>query len=235
MMVLIALTSAYVLDYTRRLFHQVDALSERRSELARQLISMQESMFRSISRELHDDFGQILTAIGVMLSRAERRPESIDRSDLREIQEIVQSTLDKVRSLSHALHPVVLDEVGFESALDVYLPGFKKQTGIDIRYEKDGASRELDREVTIHLYRVMQEALNNVARHSKSQTAAVRLRYLPEAVVLEVEDAGVGFAEDGKQGLGLVSMRERAELVNGRVEFLPREGGGTLVRMTVPG
>jgi signal transduction histidine kinase len=238
MLILIVATSLYLVQYNRRMFEQVAELSQRRSELAQQLIGMQESTFRSISRELHDDFGQILTAVGVMLQRTERRAPGIPdalRLGLREIQEVVQATLEKVRSLSLALHPVVLDEAGLESALDVYLPGFEKQTGIEIQYEKSGPSRELDRNVAIHVYRVLQEALSNIARHSKSARAVVRLRFLPESVVLEVEDAGVGFG-GGKerQGMGLVSMRERAELVNGRVEFIEREAGGVLVRLTVP-
>jgi signal transduction histidine kinase len=268
MLVLISLTSLYLVQSNRRMFLQVAAISERRSELAQQLISMQENTFRSIARELHDDFGQILTAIGVMLQRAGKRPAGQperDRAhlrpaghppgpvldlpatragqeaatpecdpDLREVQEIVQATLEKVRTLSHALHPAALEELGFESAIDQYLPGFERQTGIAIRYEKVGISREVDRGVAIHLYRVMQEALNNAARHSKSTRASVRLRYLPEAVVLEVEDDGVGFGSREKPGMGLVSMRERAEMVNGRVEFLDRNGGGALVRLTVP-
>ncbi len=173
MLVVIVLTSLYLVQYNRRLFKQVAALSERRSELAQQLISMQENTFRSISLELHDDFGQILTAIGAMLQRADRKA-----GDLLEVREIVQTTLEKVRSLSHALHPMVLDEAGLESAVDAYLPAFEKQTGIEVRYEKTGQGRELDRELSIHLYRVMQEALNNVARHSNSKSAAVRLRFL---------------------------------------------------------
>jgi len=237
MLVAIMLTSLYLVQYIRRLFERVAALSERRSELAQQLISMQESTFRSISRELHDEFGQILTAIGAMLQRTARRDYAEDergRAELREIQEIVQATLEKVRTLSHALHPVALDEAGFESALDAYLPRYEKQTGIAIHYEKDGVSREVDRGLAIHLYRVMQEALNNVARHSKSPTAAVRLRFLTDSVVLEVEDHGVGFGNREGRGMGLVSMRERAEMVNGRVEFLDREGGGAIVRLTAP-
>jgi signal transduction histidine kinase len=211
-------------------------LSQRRSELAQQLISMQEDTFRSISRELHDEFGQILTAIGAMLQRAGRAsPENASlRAELLEVREIVQCTLDRVRSLSHSLHPVMLDETGFENAVDVYLPDFGKQTGIEIQYKKTGPSRELDRTVSIHLYRVLQEALNNVVRHSGSAHAAVRLRFVPAAVVLEVEDAGVGFRDMDRQGMGLISMRERAELVNGHIEFLEREGGGALVRITVP-
>jgi two-component system sensor histidine kinase DegS len=119
-------------------------------------------------------------------------------------------------------------------AVDQYLPDFERQTGIVIQYEKSGVSRELDRSVAIHLYRVMQEALNNAARHSKSPRASVRLRFLAEVVVLEVEDEGVGFGNRERPGMGLVSMRERAEMVKGSVEFLDRTGGGALVRLTVP-
>jgi predicted dehydrogenase len=99
--------------------------------------------------------------------------------------------------------------------------------------------QRVDGQIAIHLFRVLQEALNNVARHSKSTHAAVRLRYLPDAVVLEVEDEGVGFGKTfgnagERHGMGLVSMRERAGLVNGRLELLERSGGGALVRLTVP-
>ncbi|MCU1232619.1 MAG: integral rane sensor signal transduction histidine kinase [Candidatus Solibacter sp.] len=236
MLVLILLTGLYLVHSNRVLFQEVADLSARRSELAQQLIAMQENTFSSISRDLHDDFGQILTAIGVMLQRTTRLsagPEAVS-ADLREVQEIVQSTLDKVRTLSHALHPVILDEIGFEGALEQYLPGFQKQTGIEVRYEKSGTEHELDRGVAIHLYRVMQEALNNIARHSQSKHAEVRLRYQPESVVLEVQDHGVGFGNSPAHGLGLVSMRERAGLVNGRLDLESGSTGGALVRFTVP-
>ena len=233
MLVFIALTGLYIAHSNRLLFQQVADLSERRSELAQQLISMQESAFASISRELHDDFGQILTALGAMLQRAARRAPDI-AGELQEVREIVQSTLEKVRALSHALHPVVLDEAGLESALDVYLPAFERQNGIAIRYEKTGASRELDRDISIHLYRVTQEALTNVARHSGAKNAAVRLAFEPDRVTLEVEDDGAGFGPQHGRGMGLISMRERAEMLNGKIEFLPGRAGGALVRMTAP-
>jgi signal transduction histidine kinase len=237
-LIVVVLTSIYLFVYNRNMFDHVEELSNLRSELAQQLITTQENTFRSLSRELHDDFGQILTAIGAMLARAQRRTPAeagADKQDLREIQEVTQSTLEKVRSLSQSLHPVILEDAGFEGAIDVYLPTFEKQTGITVQYEKSGTSRELDRAVATHLYRVLQEALNNVVRHSKSPSAQVRLNYTQDEVVLEVEDRGVGLGKGGgRRGMGLVSMRERAELVNGRVEFLPAEGGGTLIRMTVP-
>ena len=146
-----------------------------------------------------------------------------------------QSTRENVRTLSQALHPVVLEQEGLESALDTYLPMFEKRTGIGIHYEKTGESRTVDALVAIHLYRVLQEALNNVARHSRSTHANVRLCFSPEAVVLEVEDDGIGFKQTtAVRGMGLVSMRERAEMMKGRIEFLGASGGGALVRLTVP-
>ncbi len=237
MLILILLTSLYLVHSNRRMFEEVALLSARRSELARQLISMQENAFRSISRELHDDFGQILTAIGVMLQRTARLPafesETL-RADLREVQTIVQETLDKVRTLSRALHPVILEEIGLEGALEQYLPAFEKQTGIPVGLEKSGESRELDRAIAIHLYRVMQEALNNIAKHSGCSRATVRLCYLAESVVLEVEDNGSGFGSSPGRGMGLVSMRERAELLHGRLDVESPGAGGVRVRLTIP-
>ncbi len=237
MLLLIALTSLYLVQGNRTLFRQVAELSDRRGELAQQLISMQENTFRSISRELHDEFGQILTAIGAMLRRAHKqasREGSPLLEQLTEVREIVQATLEKVRSLSHALHPVVLDETGLENAVDAYLPAFQKQTGIVVNYRKEGISRDLNQGLSIHLYRVLQEALNNVARHSGSKGASVKLQFREEEVVLEIEDEGVGFREMKKHGMGLISMRERVGLVNGRIEFVAKESGGALVRVTAP-
>src|SRR5262245_48405418 len=110
MLVVILATGLYLVHYNRRMFLQVAAISERRSELAQQLITIQENTFRYLSRELHDDFGQILTAIGAMLRRG-------TREDLQEVREIVQTALDKVRTLSRALHPVILEEHGLDAAL----------------------------------------------------------------------------------------------------------------------
>jgi len=238
MLVVIAGTSAYLLQYNRRLLNQVTALAERRSELTQQLISMQESTFRSISRELHDEFGQILTAVGAMLQRAHCRAGGADtelRAELREIHEVVQATLEKVRTLSQALHPVMLDEVGLESALDTYLPLFERRNGIAISFQKTGfGRRRVDGEIAVHVYRVLQETLNNVARHAGCSQAIVRLHQSPAQLVLEVEDHGIGFKGRKDGGMGLVSMRERAEILHGNIEFLEARNGGALVRLTVP-
>jgi len=236
-MVAIALTSLYLIRSNRQLFARLAALSEQRSELAQKLISTQESTLRYISRELHDEFGQILTAIGSMLRRADKHlPEGSPlRAELQEVREVTQKTLDNVRSLSQALHPVMLDESGLETTLDWYLPTVERQAGIDISYEKSGAPYPVNGNTAVHVYRVVQEALNNVARHSGARQAWVRLRFWPEALELEVEDHGKGFvAGQAKQGIGLVAMRERAELLGGVIEFAHPAEGGTLVRLKVP-
>jgi len=233
----ILFTSLYVIRWNRRLFAQLSVLSEQRSDLAQKLIATQESTLREISRELHDEFGQILTAVGSMLSRAgNHAPEgSALRADLREVAEIAQTTLANVRSLSQALHPVMLDETGLESTIDWYLPTVERQTGVDISYEKSGTPMALDGNVAVHVYRILQEALNNVTRHSEAREAWVRLRFLPETLELEVEDHGKGFSPQlARQGIGLVAMRERAELLKGSIEFLQPPQGGTLVRLRVP-
>jgi signal transduction histidine kinase len=236
-LVAILLTGLYSIRSNRQLFAQLAALSAQRSELAQKLISTQESTLRHVSRELHDEFGQILTAVGAMLSRAGNQvPEGSPlRAELREVAEIAQSTLDKVRSLSQALHPVMLDETGLESTLDWYLPVVERQAGIHISYEKSGAAYPVDGNAAIHVYRVVQEALNNVTRHSGAREAWVRLRYLPRKLELEVEDHGSGFlGQSVQKGIGLVAMRERAQLLGGAIEFIRPQPNGTLVRLTVP-
>jgi signal transduction histidine kinase len=233
----ILLTSLYLIRSNRQLFAQLAMLSEQRSELAQKLISTQESTLRHISRELHDEFGQILTAVGSMLTRARKHtPEDSPlHTELREVCEIAQNTLDRVRRLSQALHPVMLDESGLEATLDWYLPVVERQSDIHISYEKSGEPFHVDGNAAIHVYRVLQEALNNVTRHSGAKEAWVRLRFLPQMLEVEVEDHGKGFRpQKTNQGIGLVAMRERAELLSGKIAFTSPAQGGTLVRLRVP-
>ena len=239
-LITIVLTSGYLIRANRRLFDELASLSTQRSELARKLISMQEEVLRSISRELHDEFGQILTAIGAMLMRAARQPDlpPTFRESMQEVREITQSTLEKTRSLYQSLHPAILDDGGLEQAFAWYLPVFERQTGIKVQYQKTGPSPVVSDGVAIHVYRVLQESLNNLAKHSKSSLAWVRLEFSDGRLHLEVEDRGVGLPAGQKasarRGIGMVAMRERAELLRGKIEFLRPSEGGTLVRLDVP-
>ena len=233
----ILLTGFSMIRWNRRLFARMAELSDRRSELAQKLIATQESTLRYISRELHDEFGQILTAMGAMLGRAgTHAPEGSSlRTDLHEVRQIAQDTLDRVRTLSQALHPVMLDEVGLESTLDWYIPTVERQTGIAISYDKQGTPFPVEGSAAVQIYRILQEALNNVARHSGAKQVWVRLRFLPSALELEVEDHGKGFnGRPAKQGIGLVAMRERSELVGGQIVFSTPADGGTILHLSAP-
>jgi signal transduction histidine kinase len=233
----IVLTSAYLIRSNRRLFAALASLSEQRRELAQKMIAGEESTLRQISRELHDEFGQVLTAIGSMLKRAGRHvpADSGLHAELRETGEIAQATLDKVRTLSQTLHPSILDELGLESTIEWYISTADKQLGIAVVYEQTGTPVAVDPAVAIHVYRVLQEALNNAAKHSGTDRAWVRLRFTGGGLQLEVEDRGKGLDPAPRaRGLGIVSMRERAELAGGTIEFLRPRDRGTLVRLRVP-
>jgi signal transduction histidine kinase len=233
----IVITSLYLIRYNRRTFAHVAELSSQRSELAQKLISTQESTLRHISRELHDEFGQVLTAIGLMLRRAGNHMElnSLLRGDLQEVQQIAQSTLNNIRSLSQALHPVLLEEAGLESTLDWYIPTVERQTGLVLHYEKSGTPFSVETAAGVQIYRVVQEALNNVARHSGAKEAWIRLHFDRTELEMEVEDHGRGFAPlAGQPGIGLVAMRERAEILDGTLQVAPVESGGTRVHLRIP-
>ena len=233
----IVVTSLYLIRYNRQIFVHVGELSSQRSELAQKLIATQESTLRHISRELHDEFGQVLTAIGLMLRRAGNHMEENSplRGDLHEVQEIAQSTLNNIRSLSQALHPVLLEEAGLESTLDWYIPTVERQTGLVLHYEKSGAPYPVETAAGVQIYRVLQEALNNVARHSGAKEAWVRLRFSNVELELEVEDHGRGFSPGTDQpGIGLVAMRERAEILNGTLQVAPVETGGARLHLRIP-
>jgi len=233
----ILLTSLYLVRSNRRIFTELSALSRRRSELAQALISSQESTLRHISRELHDEFGQVLTAMGSLLGRARNHtPEDSPlRLELKEVCEIAQSTLDNIRRMSQALHPAILDEAGLESTLDWFLPTIERHSGIIVSYEKSGIPFPIDGSSSVHVYRILQEALNNVARHSGSNKVWVRLRFLDDALELDVEDHGKGFStKTVRHGIGLIAMRERAEILGGAVESLNPRDGGTLIRLRIP-
>ena len=235
----IVATTLYLVRSNRLLFARLAALSDERRELARTLMATRESTLREIARELHDDLGQLLTAMGSMLTRAARHLPSDAplRGELQEVTQIAQSALDNVRGLSQTLHPSILEELGLESAIVWYLGTVERQLGVTVRFECAGAARTVDDTSAIQIYRVLQEALSNVARHSGAREASVRLAFDADTLRLDVEDRGRGLEKrdaDGPHGLGLVAMRERAELLGGTLELIRPEHGGTLVRLTIP-
>jgi signal transduction histidine kinase len=236
-LITISATGASVIRFSRRIFERLETVSDERKELAGKVITVQEEVFRTLARELHDDFGQVLTALGAMLQRAKSRiPEdSPAQADLKEIREVTVTTLERVRLMSQMLHPPVLDDHGLEKSIEWYLKQFQKQSGLVVHYEKIGNGPWIGDQVAIHVYRILQEALNNVLRHAKSSEVWVKAEYTPSQLRLTVEDHGVGMpVSQPRRGIGLISMRERAGLLGGVLEFANPAAGGVRVTLMVP-
>jgi signal transduction histidine kinase len=238
-MLAIAATSLYLIYWNRKFFWQLESLSRQRRVLAARLISVQEEVLRSVSRELHDEFGQILTAVGAMLARAERKGIPADsplRTELSEVREITHGTLEKIRSLSQMLHPAVIDDYGLAKAVDWYAEVFQRQTGIETTASISGVPVRITGQAAIHCFRIVQEALNNAAKHSGTKRAEISMVFGTAEVRVSVRDFGHGMPPHKArgEGLGLIAMRERAELVGGRLEIVSSVEGGTTVTVWMP-
>lgn len=234
---LIAITGVGLIRANRDVFARVASLAQERRDLAQQLIASQESTLRSISRDLHDEFGQILTAVGALLRRAGRHaPSSAFESEVQEVSGVVQGTLEKIRSLSQSLQPVILEEQGLLAAIQWHLVTFERHTGVEVDAHLPDHAVELPAEKAIHVYRILQEALNNVVRHAGVNQAAVRLEASDAMLRLVVEDQGKGIRVNAPAGVGLSAMRERAELVGGSILIgsATANGTGTRIVLEVP-
>ena len=237
----ILVTSLYLIYSNRKIFEQLESLSRQRRVLAARLITVQEEVLRSVSRELHDEFGQILTAVGAMLGRAERKggipSDSPLRTELSEVREITHNTLEKIRSLSQMLHPAVIDDYGLAKALEWYTEIFQRQTGIQTKTVVHGTPVRITGQPAIHCFRIVQEALNNAAKHSGSNSTEVELLFAADTLTVNIKDFGQGMTQHKSplgRGLGLIAMRERAELLGGNLEINSIPNAGTTVTLTVP-
>jgi signal transduction histidine kinase len=184
------------LRYNLRTQRELERLSAERGDLARAMIGMQESILSSVSRELHDDFGQILTAVNTTLHRVGRSPLLTENHSLREqieeTREATREALERVRDLSQTLHPALLKTHGLSGATERYLATFQRQSGIGAHSENLELLHLVPRQQAIHVYRIIQEALSNVARHSKASSVWLRASIDDDALTLEIEDDGVG-------------------------------------------
>ena len=226
-----------------QLLGQLKTQSEQLRKLSWKLIEVQEETLRQVARDLHDEFGQILTAIGVMLGRAGQKgldKDSVFVQDVHKVKKIVEDTLQTVRDSSQIFRPAILDDFGLEQTLDWFAKQFSRQTGVTVHFQREMVDSFFPGEDAIHLYRIVQEALNNVARHSKAQEAWVVLEEKPEALDLEIRDNGVGFDMTSEmdriagEGLGLMGMRERAEHLKGSFTISSAPHKGTVVRVRIP-
>jgi signal transduction histidine kinase len=243
-------TGLYTLQANRKTFEKLQHLaeklqiqSEHLKKLSWKLIEVQEDTLRHVARDLHDEFGQILTAVGAMLSRASQRgleKDSVFVQDVQKVKAIVEDTLQNVRDSSQMFRPAVLDDFGLEQTLEWFMGQFARQTGVQVHFERGLADGFLPGESAIHIYRIVQAALSNVARHSGAREAWVSLKGQGGQLELEIRDQGKGFDTGGGmdlvagEGIGLMGMRERAEHLNGTLDVHSAPGKGTVVRLCIP-
>ncbi len=206
--------------------------AERLKFLSRRLMEVQEAERRHIALELHDEIGQVLTGLKLSLEIGTRLPaDEIGRS-LNQARELVNELMARVRKLSLDLRPAMLDDLGLLPALLWHFEHYTAQTQVRVHFKHSGLEkRRFAPEVETAAYRLVQEALTNVARHAQVQEATVRLSTHQQTLVIEVEDRGKGFAVDsvlkGSETSGLPGMRERAVLLDGRMTVESQPGVGT--------
>ncbi len=209
--------------------------------LAAQLINAQEEERRRISRDLHDDVSQRLAMLTVEVETLEQNlrafPEQF-RARLRQLRRQVGGLSDDVRHMAYQFHPSILDDLGLPIALKRYVDDLSARTGLRGTFVQRNLAERLPQDVSSCLYRVAQESLGNVSKHSRATQFTVELVGSEEGISLSVRDSGVGFspelAKPPNGGLGLISMKERVRLVSGTLEVLSRPGEGTHVRVWVP-
>ena len=211
-----------------------------RTKLLAQAVTAQELERERISRELHDETGQALTSLLVQLKVLERlRDPSAIAQQAQELREIVVGTLEEVRRLARDLRPAMLNDLGLTPTLDGHIKTFRRKTNLDIEFEAVVAENfRLPGDVELALYRTVQEALTNVARHANATKTLVLLEAVDSTVSLSVSDNGCGFdvaavLQSNESGVGLLGIRERVELIGGALQIDSAPGQGTRLRVDV--
>lgn len=240
------LTSVYLIwEHYRRLTNELRhrAFAERNAQqLSVSLLRAQDEERRKISRELHDGLGQDLTAAKMIAESIQ--PDELSEVARTELLGVLEECLKSVRTMSYLLHPPMLDEIGLASAVEWFIEGFAKRSGIDVACRITGDKRRLPAAAELTLFRVLQESLNNIQKHAHSTSAEVRLEFQNDRVDLRIHDHGVGiprerldrFTTDGTQaGVGLLGMRQRIQEQHGAFNISSNSRGTTIVvQLPVP-
>jgi signal transduction histidine kinase len=221
-----------------------EQLAKRQAELAEmseRLALAEESERRKIAAELHDETGQVLAAAKARLQVAMKQlgsPSILARQALRDTVDLLAHALDQVREISHGLHPALLDDIGLAGAVRWLAGQTEHASGIRIFVKTNGMDERLPEALEASLFRIIQEILVNIARHSKASRARVSLDRSTGGLKITIEDNGVGFDPDAEReepkGLGLRILRQRIRWLGGEMGLQSERGKGTLVRITIP-
>jgi PAS domain S-box-containing protein len=217
--------------------------AEQVTDLSRRLLHAQDEERRHIARELHDSAGQTLTVLGMSLAQLVQktaRSSPALATEAENIRELMQQLHREIRTTSYLLHPPMLDENGLSFALSWYIEGLRERSDVAISLSVSEEIGRLPGDMELAIFRVVQECLTNIHRHSGSKTASIRLARDSDAVVVEVQDAGRGISEQklaelesGGSGVGIGGMRERVRQLGGSMK-IDSDGSGTRISLTVP-
>lgn len=230
-------------DRVRERTADLDAVNRNLRELSARLMQLQDDERRRIARELHDSVGQTLAALGMNLSLVRNDIERLGSIvlALNDSENLVREMSSEVRTISHLLHPPLLDEAGLCSALRWYVDGFAQRSKIRVDLDLPEDFGRLPGEIETAVFRVVQESLTNIHRHSGSDIAKIQLRHRADRVVVKIQDKGKGIppekqeqmASSGTPGVGIRGMRERIRQLGGKLDIESNDGG-TLVTVQLP-
>ncbi len=225
------LTVRVVLDLFRKMERQTGELSR----VSWHMLENQETAARRFSHELHDELGQALTAVKANLHSLRSSADGAERGRLEDCVMLVDESIRNVRELSQLLHPTILDDFGLDAAVRWLADRFMQRTGVEVEYHSDFKERLAD-DLETHLFRICQEALTNVARHSGATRVRIDLRARGDKVRLIISDNGRGLGPAGteQQGMGLIGMRARALNAGGELEFRSKKDAGLTIDVEVP-
>ncbi len=213
-------------------------------QLTQRLLRVQDEERRKVARDLHDTTGQTLAALKISVSMLQQRCEELPAAVAMasEVAQLADQAIEEIRTMSYLLHPPLLDEVGFACAAEWYIEGFAKRSGINVKAEVAKSNGLLPKRVEIALFRVLQECLTNIHRHSGASDASIHFHHDAETVILDVRDFGKGIPAErlrllhsvtAETGVGLAGMRERLNELKGTLE-IESDTRGTRMRATVP-
>ncbi len=218
---------------------ELDSANQKLRRLTSRLLELQDEERRRIARELHDSIGQMLAAVSMNLSAARADIDRLTKTTatLTDSEDLVQEMCKEVRTISHLLHPPLLDEAGLASALPWYTEGFARRSKISVNLDCPDDFGRIPREMETAIFRLVQECLTNIHRHSGSPTAKIRLHRSNHEVVIQVEDKGKGIPSEklgsmtsaGTPGVGITGMKERVRQLGGTLEIGSDQSGTKIV------
>jgi PAS domain S-box-containing protein len=228
------------ISHRKKFEEQLMDSRERLRELTFHLQTVREEERTHIAREIHDELGQALTALKMDLHWLDNRlagKEKLLSDKAKSMSDLVEATVQSVKRISSELRPSLLDDFGLSAAMEWQTEDFENRTGIQCEMVSDPEDIVLDKNCSIAVFRIFQETLTNIVRHSKARKVRINLKKTANMVVLEVHDDGIGITEDrmrDPKSFGLVGMRERAYVLGGHFSVSGNPGNGTTVKVSIP-